>query len=298
MRPITVGLDGSAESRSAADWAAGEAARRNLPLHLLHAWMLPPAEARSAQEPLVRKDWGMRLLRDAKADLTDRYPELSVTAEQVSETPIEALLARSGSSEMLVLGSRGHGVVVGFLLGSLGLHILLRADGPVVMVRHRAGPHAGEPGRTGEAGRAGGEVVVGINDLGAAAEELLEFAFAGAAARGATVRAVRAWSPPPLFAHRPEALRDKGHEGELEARERRALAEAVHPWREKYPDLPVVEHVETGSATDVVLSAAGNADLLVLGRPVHRPHTAPRLGHVAHAALHHAPCPVTIVPHD
>ncbi|MGP3948968.1 universal stress protein [Streptomyces sp. 7N604] len=144
-RPITVGLDGSPESLAAADWAADEAMRRRLPLHLVHAWMLPPQTARVAQEPEVRRQWSLHILREAEADLTARHPELAVSAEQAPDTAVEALLARNGTSEMLVLGSRGHGAVTGFLLGSIGMQVLARARNPVVMVRHDAEANPSAP---------------------------------------------------------------------------------------------------------------------------------------------------------
>ncbi|MGW1289840.1 universal stress protein, partial [Streptomyces sp. NPDC002586] len=37
-RAITVGLDGSPESRAAAEWAAREAELRGLPVKLVHVW--------------------------------------------------------------------------------------------------------------------------------------------------------------------------------------------------------------------------------------------------------------------
>ncbi|WP_373921897.1 universal stress protein [Streptomyces sp. T12] len=37
-QPVVVGVDGSAESPTAAEWAAREAVRRDRPLRLLHAW--------------------------------------------------------------------------------------------------------------------------------------------------------------------------------------------------------------------------------------------------------------------
>src|SRR4249919_384590 len=40
---VIAGLDGSAAARSAADWAAQEAARRHAPLRLVHAYSLPTA---------------------------------------------------------------------------------------------------------------------------------------------------------------------------------------------------------------------------------------------------------------
>ncbi|MEU7642123.1 universal stress protein, partial [Streptomyces sp. NPDC039016] len=41
---------------------------------------------------------------------------------------------------------------------------------------------------------------------------------------------------------------------------------------------------------------AAGAQLLIVGRR-HLGRAVPRIGHVVHAAVHHAPCPVAIVPH-
>lgn len=65
-----------------------------------------------------------------------------------------------------------------------------------------------------------------------------------------------------------------------------------------YPDVPVTEHVELGNAAEVPLTAAARAGLVVVGRRTHRPAVGARLGHVAHALLHHAACAVAVVPHD
>ena len=75
-----------------------------------------------------------------------------------------------------------------------------------------------------------------------------------------------------------------------------AAREALAPWRERYPDVPVAEHVELGSAGQVLLSVSGGAQLLVVGRRARRGAVGPRIGSVAHAALHLAPCPVAVVP--
>ncbi|MGV9847356.1 universal stress protein [Streptomyces sp. NPDC003442] len=55
--------------------------------------------------------------------------------------------------------------------------------------------------------------------------------------------------------------------------------------------------IEFAFATEVLLGAAAQAGVMVVGRPTHRPAVGPRLGHVAHALLHHAACPVAVVPH-
>ncbi|WP_413798426.1 universal stress protein [Streptomyces iranensis] len=287
--PITAGVDGSPESLAAADWAAWEAQCRRAPLRLIHAWMLPPRTARTAQAPEMRKLWAQEALEYAKARLLADYSGVPVSTELVSETAVEALVARGADSEMLVLGSHGRGAVGGFLLGSVGLHVLALSKSPVVMVRRN--------GRE-RAGLGTGDVVVGIQDPPESAAPI-EFAFATAAAHGAGVRAVRAWAPVPVFAHGPRSRRllDETRGTEPGERERQRLAEAVELWREKYPDVPVTERVERGRATEVLLGSAAQAGLMVVGRPAHRPAVGPRLGHVAHALLHHAACPVAVVPH-
>ncbi|OPF80973.1 hypothetical protein VT50_0210530 [Streptomyces antioxidans] len=286
--PITAGVDGSPESLAAAHWAAREARCRRAPLRLIHAWMLPPQTARTAQSPEMRRLWAQEALEDTKARLLADCPGMSIATELVAETPVEALVARGAGSEMLVLGSHGRGAVGGFLLGSVGLHVLALSKSPVVLVRRNGGA------RTGTGPR---DVVVGIQDPPESAAPI-EFAFATAAAHGTGVCAVRAWAPVPVFAHGPRSRRLLDEtQGTGPGRERQRLAEAVELWREKYADVPVTERVERGHATEVLLGAAAEAELTVVGRPIHRPPAGPRLGHVAHALLHHAACPVAVVPH-
>ncbi|WNZ06642.1 universal stress protein [Streptomyces sp. 11x1] len=68
------------------------------------------------------------------------------------------------------------------------------------------------------------------------------------------------------------------------------------PWRRKFPEVSVTEEVVTGRPSQV-LTTAGHGRLLVVGRR-HPGHLTWRLGPVAHAALHHVPAPVAVVPHD
>lgn len=288
-RAVIVGLDGSLESQAAAEWAAREALRRGLPLQLVQAW--PDGQVLDlplTEDPSVREHWEQRVLREAKENLTARHPELTVSTEQVREWVVAALVARSEHAEMLVLGSRGQGAVAGYLLGSVGLQILGRAKSPVIMVRRDAPANS----------EGTGEVVVGVQDVEESAGPLLDFAFAMAAERKTGLRAVRAWSLPPVFAYSPASIELLDEAGGMEPYQQQLLAEALQPWREKYPDVPVTEQVEIGSASEVLLSAASGAELLVVGRRAHRSAFTTRLGHVAHAALHHAVCPVAVVPHD
>ncbi|WP_175408332.1 universal stress protein [Streptomyces sp. TRM64462] len=292
-RAIAVGVDGSPESLAAVDWAAREAGRLGLPLHVVHAWLWQPLDVPLAQDREVEARRAQGVLDEAVAAVRGVEPELEVSAEIVSDTPVPALLAAADAAGMLVLGSRGHGALVGFLLGSYGQQVIAEATRPVVSVR---APREGE--QPSPAAVESGEVVVGQQGGKEESAPVLGFAFEAAAARGVGVRAVRAWSLPPLYAYSPGSLRLVDEAGGLEPFERKALAEALRPWRERYPGVPVTEHVEIGSAGQVLLSVTRDAGLLVVGRRVRQAPLGPRIGSVAHAALHHAPCPVAVVPHE
>ncbi|GAB2609765.1 universal stress protein [Streptomyces capparidis] len=272
--PVTAGVDGTPESLAAADWAAREALRRGLPLRLLH--VVPEEGAGPGGDPLPQ----------AAGELRSLYPGLPVGTRQAAGRPERVLAEVTEGGGTLVLGSRGLGAVTGFLLGSVGMHVLARAHGPVVLVR---------PGERAAVERPGEEVVVGVGELREAGGPVLGWAFEAARARGAAVRAVRAWNLPPVLGYDPLALRLLTEQGALDANERQALAEALLPWREGYPGVPVIEQVELGSASAALLRAATGADLVVVGRRSR--HLGPRIGPVVHAVVHHAACPVAVVPH-
>ncbi|MEV7282359.1 universal stress protein [Streptomyces sp. NPDC093111] len=288
-REIVAGVDGSPESLAAADWAAREALLRELPLRLVHAWRWEPLDLPLLQDPTTQQQAAQAVLREAEAAVTARHPGLTPTAQVIGDTPVAALLDTSREAALLVLGSRGHGAVTGYLLGSYGQQIIAAARCPVVAVRSRDGAAAEPPA---------GEVLVGQQGSPEDSAPVLRFAFEAAAARGAALRAVRAWSLPPLFAYSPGSLALADEAGGLVPYEEKALREALAPWRERYPEVPVTEHVELGSAGQVLVSGSGAAQLLVVGRRVRRGALGSRIGSVAHAALHLAPCPVAVVPHE
>ncbi|MFF1298434.1 MULTISPECIES: universal stress protein [unclassified Streptomyces] len=296
LRPIVVGLDGSPESLAAADWAAREAQRRAVPLRLVTAWIWRPVDVPAAQESEAQKRWAEQMLNEARKDLTARYPELPIDVEQVSDLAPRVLVGQAENAEMLVLGSRGHGVIAGFLLGSVGHRVLARAKVPVVLVR--AGKHGiveGVP--VDDVDQDSGTVVVGIQDRDEPAQELLEFAFATAAARGVALRAVHAWSRPPVFAYNPGSVPTGDEGGGMEARVEKELLDALTPWRQRYPQVTVVHRIDLASAAEVIVQAAQDAGLVVVGRRTGRPTLGMRIGPVTHGVIHHAIAPVAVVPH-
>ncbi|QJS99574.1 universal stress protein [Streptomyces asoensis] len=287
--PITAGVDGTDESLAALAWAAREAVRRDLGLRVVHAWRFQPNAAADVADRGAQEQWVRDSVRQAVATVAERHPALAVTTDVREGGPVETLVAAAADAELLVLGSRGHGAVVGFLLGSVGQQVIAEAARPVVLVR------AGDEPSSEVAGH---EIVVGQHGEPEDSAPALRFAFETAAARGAGVRAVRAWTLPPVFAYSPGSLKLADDAGGLEPYEKKALADALEPWRERFPDVPVVEHVEMGSAGQVLLSVSGRAQLMVVGRRAHRTAVGARIGSVAHGVLHHADCPVAVVPHD
>ncbi|WP_327725795.1 universal stress protein [Streptomyces europaeiscabiei] len=287
-RPITAAVDGTPESLAALAWAGREAVRRGLALRVMHAWRWEPHEAISVdRDGQVR--WAREALAEAARGVSERHPGLAVTTELVEGPPVESLVGAAEDAETLVLGSRGHGAVVGFLLGSVGQQVIVESPRPVVLVRAEDSP-------AGEA--AGREVVVGQQGAPEDSADVLRFAFETAAARGASLRAVRAWALPPLYAYSPGSLKLLDEAGGLEPYERKALSAALEPLRERFPEVPVTQHVEMGSAGQVLLSVAQRAQLMVVGRRARRTAVGARIGSVAHGVLHHARCPVAVVPHE
>ncbi|MCM1973018.1 universal stress protein [Streptomyces sp. G1] len=289
-RTIVVGVDGSPESRAAADWAAREALRRDMHLRVVHAWLWQPLGAPIVQNRDTEASRAQDILEEATAELTHRHPSLPLTAEVLQDTPVPALLGAAKDAEMLVLGTRGHGVIAGFLLGSYGQQLIAAAECPVVSVRARHGRPVGGPEE--------GEVVVGQQGGVEESAGVLGFAFEAAAVRKVPLRAVRAWSLPPVYGYSPGSMWIAEQFGGLEPFEKAALEQALEPWRLRYPEVEVVEQVDMGSGGHVLLSAASDAQLVVVGRRVRESSVGARVGSVAHAVLHHAACPVAVVPHS
>ncbi|BBC38969.1 Universal stress protein [Streptomyces graminofaciens] len=287
-RAITAAVDGTPESLAALAWAGREAVRRGLELRVVHAWQWQPHAAITVDRD-GQAQWARDSLAEAARTVTGRHPDLQVSTEVLEGGPVATLVGAAAEAETLVLGSRGHGAVVGFLVGSVGQQVIVESTRPVVLVRAEDDP-------AGEA--AGREVVVGQQGGPEDSAETLRFAFETAAARGASVRAVRAWTLPPVYAYSPASMKLLDDAGGLEPYEKNALADALEPWRERFPQVPVTQHVEMGSAGQVLLSVAGRAQLMVVGRRARRTAVGARIGSVAHGVLHHAHCPVAVVPHD
>ncbi|MFE7929851.1 universal stress protein [Streptomyces sp. NPDC057456] len=300
LRTITVGLDGSQESRAAAEWAAREARLRDLPLKIVHVW--EPVPEPMAEAPLLgaetQQHWTERIPREAAEGIGLRHAGVEVIREQLSGHPGHALAEAAKSAELLVLGSRGFGGIGGFMVGSVGLSVVAHTDRPVVLVRaleQAADEHEPDPAGVPSAATPFRPVVLGL-DVEHPDETLIEFAFDAAMRRATSLRVVHGWNPPPYYAYGTPA-NPALHEA-LALSDAEALAEAVAPWRKKFPDVEVVEQSRYGSPAIHVVEASRHASLVVVGRRIRRSSFGAHVGHVTHAVLHHSTAPVAVVPHS
>ncbi|MDK0517857.1 universal stress protein [Streptomyces sp. ML-6] len=281
LATVVVGIDGSPSARTAALWAAAEADRRSRPLHLVHAADTDRRAYWSDAETIQAvREAGRDLLIETADAVRERFPGLTITKELGRQEPVAGLLAAAGGRGTIVVGSRGLGGFSSLLLGSVGLGVAARAEVPVIVVR-------------GEAERPeSGSVTAAVHDSTDLGWLLL--AAAEADARKAALRIVSVWNVLTHVGTVATMLDDLDEIAQRRVQDMKALADRV---RERYPDLIVGHHVETGTSTPgILIEASAHTDLLVMGRGRHPLGVGPSLGRVAHALLHHAHCPVEIVP--
>ncbi|MFI0514900.1 universal stress protein [Streptomyces sp. WSLK1-5] len=133
------------------------------------------------------------------------------------------------------------------------------------------------------------EIVLGV-DARAPAEAALRLAFDCAAVWGARLRAVHAWRYPPGAAELPFGIPEEDR-GAWEDQEVQLLSDALRPWRERYPEVPVLEDVRHLPPAEALVRQSTQAELVVVGRG----HDG-ELGTVARDVLRDAAGPVVVVP--
>jgi nucleotide-binding universal stress UspA family protein len=140
-------------------------------------------------------------------------------------------------------------------------------------------------------------IVVGIDGSDSAIEGL-RWAIQEAQLRGATIDAINAWNypyvvvPGAIVPAEPFADQAKDVAVELD-QAMAAVAEEA-----KRAGVEINPIVTEGAASAVLCEAAEGADLLVVGFRGHGALRSLVLGSVTHDVLHHAPCPVVVIPHE
>lgn len=139
--PVVVGVDGRPDSVAALEFAFEDAEQRGVPVVAVLAWQLDRWDFASGI-PMPGGD-----MRAAQAHHRDRlelalvapaacHPGVRFSADVVCAPTASALAQRSTGASLLVVGTRGHRELTGFVLGSVSQAMMRRAPCPVAVVAH------------------------------------------------------------------------------------------------------------------------------------------------------------------
>jgi nucleotide-binding universal stress UspA family protein len=138
--PVVVGVDGSPASRRALEWAVREAAAKGTKVLAISAYRIPSlvsAAPYAAWSPALKEelaDEANKVLSRLIWATAETHPEVEIEAKVVEGLPADVLIETSERASALVVGSRGHGGLVGSLLGSVSNRCVAHAHCPVVVV--------------------------------------------------------------------------------------------------------------------------------------------------------------------
>lgn len=142
--PIVVGIDGSAVSEKATEYAFAEASARGAELHAVHTWMDMQVQASLAGLAAAQQQWQVveqeqhALLAERLAGFQQEFPDVVVKKIVTRDRPVRALCDASEGAQLLVVGSHGRGGFKGMLLGSTSRALLQSAPCPMMVVRPTA----------------------------------------------------------------------------------------------------------------------------------------------------------------
>jgi nucleotide-binding universal stress UspA family protein len=157
---IVVGVDGSEGSVAALRWALDEARLRGSRVRVVHAYRSPHVPLADAElgvaggmgVPVMVAQGGEELQRAVESQARhvidasvrgagdDAVEGLEIEREAIEGPTAQTLIEAARGAELLVVGSRGRGGFVGFLLGSVSQQCAQHPPCPVVIL-----PPPGEP---------------------------------------------------------------------------------------------------------------------------------------------------------
>lgn len=288
---ILVGVDGSAPSLKALDWATGHARAHGGSLHLVCSYTLPSFTTAALDGGYAAMD-DTAIQEGARAVLDEAVARVEgcgvrVTSDVATGDAAAVLIELSRGASTVVVGSRGRGGFAERLLGTVSSALPAHAHCPTVVVPSRPQDEEGQrPHMPVE------RIVVGV-DGSPAAEAALTYAISEAEVWGAELTAVAgvpvgsgagllAWLPATI--DHEQVLRDV-QEG-LDVVVDRAL---------EGHDLQVRRHVLDGTGAALLTEFSTAVDMVVVGSRGRGGFAGLLLGSTSQAVLHHAVCPVTVV---
>lgn len=279
QRSICVGVDGSNAAIHAAQWAAVEAAARNVPLELVHVIATDNDYSLVPEDFEVEQRSARAILDAAQSAVAAVDQSVKVETEIIKGRLHPTLRYLSESSELLVVGSVGIGYVRQLLVGSTAIALAHNAICPLVIVRADRGGSIASTGPVVVAvdHSAGNDAVVGV-----AAHE--------ASLRKSDLLAVHAWRL--HFGTRP----DEYHLAAGKQLAQELLDLRIDKWQKVYPGVQMNSVAVRGNAASYVEDLTATAQLVVVGGRTNPSVPGSALGSVTNALVHHSKCPVLVVP--
>jgi nucleotide-binding universal stress UspA family protein len=241
-------------------------------------WSLTPA-------PSELTTWqtreGRQILADATKIATAATGDdgrLKIDTEFFVAATIPTLVDLTKEAEMIVVGMRGIGTFGRSLMGSVSSGLVRHAHCPVAVI-HDEG--AAKPAATDL------PVLVGI-DGSPTSERATAIAFDEASRRGVGLVALHAWGD--WGSYQVPGL----NRPVLEQEESEVLAERLAGWQERYPDVLVSPVVALGQPARLLVEAAEDAQLMVVGSHGRGGFAGMLLGSVSSAVLQSAGPPVIV----
>jgi nucleotide-binding universal stress UspA family protein len=294
---VLVGVDGSAPSLKALDWATGYAAAHGFSMHLVCSYTVPSFSTAAldggyaALDDTAIQDGARAVLEEAVARV--RGCGVRTTSDVATGDAAAVLIELSRGAELAVVGTRGRGGFAERLLGTVSSALPAHAHCPTVVVPSRQATSVWGEKVTPRESSTVRRIVVGV-DGSPAAEAALARAVREAEIWGAELTAVAgvpvgtgagllAWLPTAV--DHEQVLRDVA-EG-LDVVVDRVLVD--------HPEVQVRRHVLDGTGASLLTEFSTAVDLVVVGSRGRGGFAGLLLGSTSQAVLHHAVCPVMVV---
>lgn len=280
---VVVGVEESSTSGAALRWGIEQARALAVPLRLICAyrWAFASPVEFAYDMPMLEqqelRQHAERALRQAAEQAATLAPELVVESVAIDGDAVSVLLDESARAAVVVLGSRQLKAFGSVVLGSVAAAVSARARCPVVVLR-------ATPGDPAE----GASVLVGVDGSESSAS-LLAFGFDYASRHRLPLRPVMCWKDHLTFGPWEHTRRSF-------ERAESWLSEALAGWREKYPDVELHPGVVRDDPVPGLVAESVGQSLLVVGTRGRHALAGVLLGSVSQGVLHHALCPVAVVP--
>jgi len=144
---MIVAIDESASCINALKWAKNNADDMGLSIHLINAWqyVYPAGDVLAGGPALVvsyssfdAEENAQLLMKKVIEKCFGHEPPQNLTSETINGLASHILIEASRDAQLLVMGSRGRGAFVEFIMGSVSRACSARAHCPVVIVNEHS----------------------------------------------------------------------------------------------------------------------------------------------------------------